>query len=168
MDLLKIIEKAKKSSFYLRLLNNGIASLVPFNKPHGFKVIEISSNHLKTMVPYRKSNLNHIKGIHACALATLSEFTTGFLLMTKLDQKKYRLIMHSLNMDYHYQAKMDAYASFFISQEWLDELIYKPLEVSEKVLVDCEVKIYDKETNHISTGNVKWQIKSWGQVKTKV
>ena len=168
MDLLKIIDKAKKSSFYLRILNNGIASLVPFNKPHGFKVVEISGNHLKTMVPYKKSNYNHIKGIHACALATLSEFTTGFLLMTKLDPKKYRLIMHSLNMDYHYQAKMDAYASFFISQEWLDELIYKPLETGEKVLVDCEVKIYDKETNHISTGNVKWQIKSWEQVKTKV
>ena len=39
---------------------------------------------------------------------------------------------------------------------------------SEKVLVDCEVKIHDKEGNHISTGSVKWQIKSWKKVKTKI
>lgn len=168
MNVTRIVDKAKKSELYLRILNLGLNSQVPFNKPHHFKIVEISDNHLKTMVPYRKSNFNHIKGIHACALATLSEFTTGFLLLTKLNPKKYRLIMHSLSMDYHYQAKMDSYASFFISQEWLDELIYKPLEVGEKVLVDCEVKIYDKDSNHISTGMVKWQIKSWEQVKTKI
>jgi len=168
MNVTRIVDKAKKSELYLRILNIGLNHQVPFNKPHHFKIVEISDNHLKTMVPYRKSNFNHIKGIHACALATLSEFTTGFLLLSKLDPKKYRLIMHSISMDYHYQAKMDSYASFFISKEWLDELIYNPLDVGEKVLVDCEVKIYDKESNHISTGMVKWQIKSWEHVKTKV
>jgi len=168
MNVSRIADKAKSSGVYLRMINIVINRIVPFNKPHHFKILEISDNHLKTLVPYRKSNFNHIKGIHACALATLSEFTTGFLLLTKLDSKKYRLIMHSLSMDYHYQAKMDAYATFFISKEWLEELIYKPLDTGEKVLVDCTVEIYDKESNHISSGLVKWQIKSWEQVKTKV
>lgn len=168
MNTNKIAEKAKHSRFYLNLLNMGLSRIVPFNKPHGFKVIEISDNHLKTMVPYRKSNFNHIRGIHACALATLSEFSTGFLLLTKLDPKKYRLIMQGLSMKYHYQAKLDAYASFFISQEWLEALVFQPLKLTEKVVVDCEVEIYDKESNHISTGMVTWQIKSWENVKTKV
>ena len=109
MNIKKIIEKSKSSSFYRKILNAGLNRLVPFNKPHGFKVVEISNLHLKTLVPYKKSNFNHIKGIHACALATLSEFTTGFLLLSRLDSRKYRLIMQSLNMDYHYQAKMDAF-----------------------------------------------------------
>ena len=168
MDITKIVKKAQGSSIYLKILNIGLNRMVPFNKPHGFKVVEIGDYHLKTMVPYKKSNFNHIKGIHACALATLSEFTTGFLLLTSLDPKKYRLIMQNLSMDYHYQAKMDAYGSFDISEKWLKKMIYKPLESIEKVLVECEVKIHDKEGNHISTGIVKWQIKSWEQVKTKV
>lgn len=168
MNINRIVQKSKHSGFYRKILNSGLNRIVPFNKPHGFKIVEISDHHLKTVVPYRKSNFNHIKGIHACALATLSEFTTGFLLLTRLDPKKYRLIMQSLNMDYHYQAKMDSYGTFFISEEWLEELIYQPLESTEKVTVDCEVKIHDKESNHISTGIVKWQIKSWKEVKTKV
>ena len=142
--------------------------IVPFNKPHGFKVVEFSEDHLTTLVPYKKANFNHIKGIHACALATLLEFTTGFLLLTRLDQKKYRLIMQHLSMEYHYQAKMDAYGMFKISEEWLEEKIYKPLESWDSVSVECEVKIHDKAKNHISTGKVIWQIKSWEKVKTKV
>ena len=168
MNITKIVEKSKKSGIYRKILNIGLNRLVPFNKPHGFKVVEIGDHHLKIKVPYKKGNFNHIKGIHACALATLSEFSTGFLLITRLDPKKYRLIMQSIHMDYHYQAKMDAYGTFFISEEWLEKLIYQPLESTNKIIVDCEVKIHDKEGNHLSTGLVNWQIKSWKKVKTKV
>ena len=168
MNITRIVNKAKKSGLHLKVLNIGLNRTVPFNRPHGFKVIEIGDYHLKTKVPYRKANFNHIRGIHACALATLSEFTTGFLLLTNLDPKKYRLIMQSLSMDYHYQAKMDAYGSFSISEVWLEKMIYKPLESTEKVIVACEVEIHDAENNHISTGKVNWQIKSWDTVKTKV
>jgi len=135
MNISKIVGKAKTSGFYRKILNNGLNRLVPFNKPHGFKIVEIGSHHLKTLVPYKKSNFNHIKGIHACALATLSEFTTGFLLLSRLDPKKYRIIMQNLNMEYHYQAKMDSYGIFYISEEFLDELIYQPLKITEKVSV---------------------------------
>ena len=168
MDFTKVIEKAKKSSFSLKLLNFGLNRMVPFNKPHGFKILEVGDDYLKTFVPYRRSNFNHIKGIHACALATLSEFTTGFLLLVKLDPKKYRLIMQKLEMEYHYQAKMNAFAYFSLSDNWLNSEIYYPLKTSEKVTIDCIVKIFDSENNHLSTGTVTWQIKDWGKVKTKV
>lgn len=164
----KILEKAKKSSFYLRLLNFSLDRMIPFNKPHGFRVIEIGDYHLKTGIPYRKSNFNHIKGLHACALATISEFTTGFLLVTKLNDKKYRLIMQKLEMNYHYQGKMDAYAEFSISEEWLENNVYTPLKELDAVVVICEVKIHDESKNHLTTGFVHWQIKDWGKVKTKV
>ncbi|GAB1446624.1 MAG: DUF4442 domain-containing protein [Cyclobacteriaceae bacterium] len=167
-DTAKILEKAKKSSFYRRLLNFSLDRMIPFNKPHGFHVMEIGDYYLKTGIPYRKSNFNHIRGLHACALATISEFTTGFLLITKLDAKKYRLIMQKLEMNYHYQGKMDAYAEFSISEEWLNNEIYYPLDSAEAVVVICEVKIHDKDGNHLTTGLVHWQIKNWDKVKTKV
>lgn len=167
-DSAKIVEKAKKSSFYRGLLNFLLNRMIPFNKPHGFHVVEIGDYQLKTCIPYRKSNFNHIKGLHACALATISEFTTGFLLITQLDAKKYRLIMRKLEMNYHYQGKMDAYAEFKISEEWLSKEIYLPLKAQDAVVVVCEVKITDKNGNHLTTGFVHWQIKDWIKVKTKV
>ena len=167
-DSAKILEKAKHSSFYLKVLNWTLSRMIPFNKPHGFKILEIEDFRLRIIIPYRKSNFNHIRGLHACALATISEFATGFLLLSNLDIKKYRLIMQRLEMDYHYQGKMDAFAEFVISKEWLHENILNPLQTKEAVVVPCEVKIHDSKGNHLTTGKVFWQIKSWSQVKTKV
>ncbi|MFN7793135.1 MAG: DUF4442 domain-containing protein, partial [Cyclobacteriaceae bacterium] len=95
-DTAKILEKAKHSPFYLKLLNWGLYRMVPFNKPHGFRVVEIDDFRLKTLMPYKRSNFNHIKGLHACGLATISEFATGFLLLNALGQKKYRMILQRL------------------------------------------------------------------------
>jgi hypothetical protein len=167
-DVNTILVKARQSSFYRAILNWGLDRMIPFNKPHGFRVIETGPNHLKTLIPYKKRNFNHIRGLHACALATISEFTTGFLLISKLDEKKYRLIMQRLEMDYHYQGKMDAVASFEAADEWFEQKIYSPLRTTESVVVICEVKIHDVQGNHLTTGHVHWQIKDWQKVKTKV
>jgi acyl-coenzyme A thioesterase PaaI-like protein len=167
MDTSKILQKAQHSGFYRWILNRSLDQMIPFNKPHGFAVVEIGDFRLKTIIPYKRRNFNHIRGLHACALATISEFTTGFLLVSKLDPKKFRLIMQKLEMNYHYQGKMDAYAEFTISQEWLDTKIFNPLKSNEAVVVPCEIKIHDRQGNHLTTGNVYWQIKDWSKVKTK-
>src|SRR3569623_3036662 len=100
LDQTTLIQKAKTSSFYRKVLNWSLNKMIPFNRPHHFQIVEIDDYKLKSRVPYRKSNFNHIRGIHACALATVTEFTSGFLLITRLDAKKYRLIMQRLEMDY--------------------------------------------------------------------
>lgn len=163
----KILEKAKHSSFYLMVLNWSMNRMIPFNKPHGFRILEIADYRLKALMPYRRSNFNHIRGLHACGLATISEFTTGFLLLSSLDMKKYRIIMQRLEMNYHYQGKMDATAEFIISKEWLEEKVINPLKTQEAVVVPCEVKIHDIKGNHLTTGTVYWQFKDWANVKTK-
>lgn len=168
IDPAKIIEKAKHSALYLKLLNWSLNRMVPFNKPHGFTVIEVGDYHLKILLPYKRRNLNHIRGLHACALATVSEFTTGFLLVSRLEGKKFRIIMQRLEMDYHYQGKMNAIAEFSVSDSWFQQHIYRPLQKNDAVVVPCEVKIHDVEGNHLTTGKVFWQIKNWEKVKLKV
>jgi acyl-coenzyme A thioesterase PaaI-like protein len=168
MDTTKIVQKAKTSSFYLWLLNAGLNRMIPFNKPHGFKVVEITDTTIKTKLPYKRGNFNHIKGLHACALATLSEFSTGFLMISRLDPKKYRIILKTLEMEYHYQGKMDGFGTFEINDQWLEEKIYNPLKENESTVVICEIKIHDTEGNHLTTGKVHWQVKSWDKVKTKL
>lgn len=164
----EVLQKAKTSSFYRWILNWSMDRMVPFNKPHGFKIIEVDDYRLKILIPYRRSNFNHIRGLHACCLATVSEYTTGFLLISSLDMKKYRLIMQRLEMEYHYQGKMTSTAEFAISKEWIEEKVTKPLQTQDAVVIPCEVKIHDEKGNHLSTGKVFWQIKDWVKVKTKV
>lgn len=166
MDTKKIIQRAQHSSFYRWMLNLALNRMVPFNRPHGLRVLEISGQRVKVLLPYRKANLNHIRGLHACALATASEFATGFLLVSLLDGSNFRLIMQRLEMDYHYQGKMNAFAEFSIPEMWMQENIYLPLKNSESVVVTCTVKIHDENGAHLSTGNVHWQVKEWRKVKT--
>lgn len=164
----EILQKAKTSSFYRKILNWSLNRMIPFNKSHDFKIVEVGDFRIKTLIPYQKSNFNHIRGLHACALATISEFTTGFLLLSSLDMKKYRIIMQRLEMDYHYQGKMNATAEFAISQEWINEKVINPLQTQESVVIPCEVKIHDEKGNLLTTGKVFWQVKDWSRVKTKV
>jgi len=168
MDPAKLIDKAKDSKFWLYLLNRGLWRFVPFNKPHALEIVEIREDGLKVFMPYKRSNLNHIKGIHACGLATLVEYTCGLTLTRKFPFDKYRLIMGRLEMDYHYQAKCGVYADFEIGAEEINEKILNPLKTAESVTNPFEVKISDEKGNHICTGKVFWQIKEWNKVKTAV
>ncbi len=168
MDLVSLVAKARNSSFYLWLLNFSFNRFVPFNRPHGFQIVEIGDDAVRTRLPYKRNNLNHLKGLHACALATLTEITGGFLLALKLDPKKYRLILRRLEMDYLYQGKSEAFGYLQVTEDWLQQHVYSPLKQSESVEVITEVEIVDKAGNKLTSGKAHWQVKDWQKVKTKV
>jgi acyl-coenzyme A thioesterase PaaI-like protein len=168
MNFEKHLAAARKSKFGLFRLNFGLGLLVPFNRPHRIKIAELGDDYVKTIIPYRRKNFNHIRGIHACGLATAAEFASGFMLVSKLDGKKYRLIMESLEMKYHYQAKADVFAKFSATPAWFEEKIIIPLQAAESILVRCEINLHDKSGNHVATGYTNWQIKDWAKVRTKV
>ncbi|GJM27968.1 MAG: hypothetical protein DHS20C17_06030 [Cyclobacteriaceae bacterium] len=164
----KLMARAQDSGFYRWVLNLALDRLIPFNRPHGFRVLNLSELHIKTSIPYKRRNLNHIKGLHATALATLSEFTTGLLLLRVLGAKKYRIILQRMDIQYLYQGKMDATAEFRISNTWINDRIIQPLTHTESVVVPCEIKIHDLNGNQLTLTTVYWQIKSWERVKTRV
>lgn len=166
-DTAQLIARAKTSKRHLALLNFGLARMIPFNKPHGFKIVELGDSSVKVKIPYKRGNFNHIKGIHACALATASEYSTGLVLLNRLNQKKYRIIMQKMEMNYHYQAKMDTMVVYELAEEWLNEHVLQPLKTKESIVAICEVKSHDMQGNHLTTGNIHWQIKPWNKVRTK-
>ena len=101
-------------------------------------------------------------------MATISEYTTGLMILYKLDNKKYRIIMQKLEMEYHFQAKMDAIASFSIDEKWVKEKVEEPLQNEDAVVIPCVIKLHDTKGNHLSTGTIYWQIKPWDKVRTKL
>lgn len=168
MNLEQELEKASRSKWRLWLLNRIMWNIVPFNKPHKLQITGITNDSITISLPYGKKNFNHIKGIHACALATLSEYITGISLLRALNPKEYRLIMKSLKMEYFYQAKQDVIATFELKKEEFCKKLKAGLEKDDFVIVPLSIDVFDTEKNLISNGKVEWQIKPWNKVKTKV
>lgn len=167
-NLHKYFQSAKAGGFGLWKLNFILGVGIPFNKPHGIRIIKLSDEEVITSIPYRRSNFNHIKGVHACGLATAAEYATGLLLLNKLNPASYRIIMQTLEMQYHYQAKADVKAVFSFSGVDFDEQVLGPLETSDIVFVKCTALLHDSTGNHVATGITNWQIKAWSKVKTRV
>lgn len=164
--LSQLILKAEKSAFSKWMLNTVMSRAVPFNAPHHFTITEIRSGATRVLLPYRRSNLNHVKGVHACALATLCEYTVGMTLVSMISEKEYRIILKTIRIEYFYQAKMDVIADFKISNEFIKSQITEPLLNEDAVFIDFEVKVHDNSGNHICTGYMNWQVKKWNKVRS--
>ncbi len=168
MNLAALFEKAKRSGFWLWTMNKSLQFVVPFNRPHRIVVTRITEFGVEAQIPYRRKNLNHIKGIHACGLATVAEFASGLVLLSRLGEKNYRLIMESIDVKYQYQAKSAARAYFELPDERLQQEILQPLETEDAVFIRCEIPVKDSAGNVVCLAYTNWQIKPWNKVKTKV
>ena len=164
----KLLKLASASAFYRILLNQILWFRIPFNKPHGLKITRVLDSGFEVRLPYRRNNLNHLKGIHACALATASEYVAGLTLIRFLDPKKYRLILESLQTRYVYQAKSTVKCRLELNDHFVREEILEPLQNHDAVFVDLKTQITDENDQLICETTTRWQIKSWEKVKTKV
>lgn len=163
-----LLEGARRSPFKLKLLNLFLGRLIPFNRPHGVRIRELGKDFVATTAPYKRANHNHIRGVHACCIATAAEFSSGLLFLSRLNPSRYRLIMARLEIDYHYQAKGAIVAETRLEEQQLKDEILKPLADSDKLLFTQKTEVRDDHDNHIATARVTWQIKRWDAVRTKV
>lgn len=167
MNIDKWLSKIDDSPFHRWVLNRVLWKTIPFNKPHGLWLSSIGDEHVQIEIPYKKSNKNHLNGLHACLLATAGKYASGLLILRHLGVKKYRIIMKTISADYVYQGKKAAYARFDLTKKQLTDLVIKPLESQEAVTFPCDIPIYDKDQNLLCTVTTKWQVKPWSKVKTK-
>lgn len=160
-----LIQKAEHSAFYRKLLNLALYRIIPFNKPHRPKIEKITADSVRVSLPYIRKNLNHLKGLHACALAALSEYSCGLMLIRNLPAGVYRLIMKELRMTYHYQGRSKAVTNFSIPETEISH-IKAELKTNEAVFRTFTVDTHDDQGNHLCTAAITWQLKSWKSVKS--
>ncbi len=151
--VLKILEK---------IFNNGI----PFNLPHKFIFKEITDKKIQLILPYIKKNKNHLGGIHACATATLGEYSAGLSLIRRFGSSKYRLIMEELHADYIKQVKEEVIGVVELD-EAEKERIEKELNETGSCKVDISTNILNQNDEVIAVVQTKWQLKSWNKVTYK-
>jgi hypothetical protein len=160
--------KAQTSPFYLWLLNVMLLRNVPFNKSHKLKVTSLTKDEITIAALNKRYNQNHIKGIHACLLATLCEYVSGLSLTMHLPANEYRIILKNIQMTYHYQAKLDVMVKFKLDAQEVEKTILTPLKTEEAIFREYTVDVYDTANNHICTGLINWQIKAWKNAKMKL
>ena len=107
--LMNLLNAPSKTNLFL--INKAMQFAIPFNRPHGFEIVAATKNSVTTRGKYKRINFNHIRGIHACGLATIGEFSAGTCLIKNFGMEKYRVIMQTLHAEYHYQAKMDVFST---------------------------------------------------------
>lgn len=163
----RLIQGAKTSSWGLRKMNFILKRAIPFNAPHRIRVESISEKEVLVSLPYRKSNLNHLRGIHACAIATLAEYTSGIYLLQKARSSGYRIIMKSLHVEYLYQAKTGVSARFGMDDAAYEKRVAQPLAAHGVVLDNFVVEVHDSANNHIATATMEWQLKDWKKTSSK-
>ncbi|PIZ03647.1 MAG: DUF4442 domain-containing protein [Gammaproteobacteria bacterium CG_4_10_14_0_8_um_filter_38_16] len=166
-QLSQLIQKSETSRKYLWLLNRVMNHSVKFNKPHGFQVIKVSSHQVQTFAPYHKKNFNHVRGIHACAIATVGELAAGIILMYHFSPLDYRVIMSHIAIDYHYQAKKNIIATAHFSDQDKNAVLAL-LNKEHKTTHTVKTEIRDDDHQLIATVLTTWQIKAWEAVKTRM
>lgn len=165
IDPATLLKKAEQSSFALMLLNIGLKRMIPFNSPHRFKIINVAPASITITAPYIRRNKNHVNGIHACALATLCEYSCGLMLARTFDPKTYRVILKELKVNYQYQAKEEVITNYSLPESTISS-IKQTLTTEDAALCTLIVTINDKQGNIICTGEVTWQVKPWNKTRT--
>lgn len=164
--LSKLLTGARTSGLYRRLLNLVLLWKIPFNGPHKPRVLRISDDAVEVLLPFRRSNRNHLGGLHACALATAGEMAAGLRLQTALDSGKFRLIMQAMAVEYVYQGRSDVIARCALSASEIDTRVLQPLASAESVTIEMESVVRNLEDRHICTVRTTWQVKVWAKVKS--
>lgn len=149
----------------LHLLNPFIGRIIPFNKPHAFNIKKLEEHDIEIHLPLIKNNRNHLGTMHACAMATLGELSSGLLLVKHFSPANYRLIMKELNASYTYQAKTPVYSKCTLTQESIKQVL-EDLSRDELTIVPLNTQIFDTDDKLVCEVKTDWQLKNWEYVKT--
>lgn len=154
------------SKFNLKALTFILNQKIAFNLAHKIKICSLEVDHAQVSIPLIRQNTNHLRTIHACAMATVGEFTAGLLLLKSFDVSEYRLIMKEMHVDFKKQAKTNLTATVKDAETFLSSA-RKELATDQISLIKIETSIADTNQLEVAVVTTTWQLKKWSQTKFK-
>lgn len=115
--------------------------VVPFTGTAGLHYEELTAERVVVSIRNRRPVQNHIKSVHAAAMALLAETATGFVVTMNLPNDKLPLIK-SLKVDYLTRSQGDMRAVATLSQEQIQTIRTTP-----KGEVTVPVSVFDASGN---------------------
>lgn len=105
MGLKRLYDSLKRVPAGPRLFEMFAKVYVPHTWSLGFRVDALDDHAIRVSMPDRRSNRNHLRSLHAMALAHLGEFTSGLLLLYAVQPMGYRTILKSYSIEYLAKAR---------------------------------------------------------------
>ena len=96
--LVKTTSKFPKS-IRSTLWSKAFGRVVPMVGTANIRYLEVDKNHVTVRIENQRNMQNHIKGVHAAAMALLAETATGFLTGLHIPDDRI-LLIKSLHVDY--------------------------------------------------------------------
>ena len=124
--------------FHEPLLSRLFGSQVHFASTARIRIQQMSHDEVRMSLANRRRVQNHIKGVHAAAMALLAESASGALVGMNLPDDKLPLI-RTLKVDYHKRAKGDLRAT-----ATLDEQQRRALHEQDKGEIEVKVAVFDE------------------------
>lgn len=99
--LAKLVKATSKFPKGLRstLWSKAFGRIVPMVGTANIRYLEVDQHHVKVRLENQRNMQNHIKGLHAAAMALLAETATGFLTGLHVPDDRI-LLIKSLHVDY--------------------------------------------------------------------
>jgi acyl-coenzyme A thioesterase PaaI-like protein len=156
--LSRLLQIENPNEWQLRLLTFCLELALPFNRSHHLRVLRLTQNESQILLPLRGSNTNHLGGLHACALVTAGELSTGTLLLKAFPPTEYRLLLSELRVEYKRQGFTDTVAICKLSEDEIARL--RAVAQSDKgVFLPLAAKVVDGDDKVLCTVEVRWHLK---------
>lgn len=166
--ILKAVERAMELSPALARRAAGAFLRVasPFNAPLRATVETWEPTRCRLRVPNRRPLHNHLRGVHACAIATAGESAAGLMLLRTFPFSRYRLIMKDLSVAYERQARTDL-VSESVQADADVARVQAGLDRGEAQLVPLVTRITEPSGELLAVVRTTWQVKAWTQVRSR-
>ena len=133
---------------------------LPFNRPHRIGISMVTTDRVEVSLPDRRSNRNHLGGMHACAMATALEFGSGASVLLEVGMRDYRIIMSRLEVDYLDKPKGDC--TVRVERNTPDiQGLSGVLEKEGVARLALSSSLYDARGEHCAQALVHWHLKAW-------
>ena len=137
--------------------------VIPFNAPHGLRIAAVTTGPdgtaVEVLLPWRRSNRNHIGTVHACALATAAEFATGLgLVDAARSLGPFRLVLTRLEVDYTRRAMGPCTARSVWPAERLAQAVADATR-DGAVALDGSATVHDAEGLEVARARTVWHIR---------
>jgi acyl-coenzyme A thioesterase PaaI-like protein len=160
VDPIKLTEKIPNEKIRRRVLDKVMSLNIPFNRWVGLRIDEINDDRVVVLSPPTRLRENHVGGMHAACLALLGEYAAGLCVASHYGIEEYRLIIGSLNIEYHKQGKGLLRGVAHAPSTW-------PEVVEGEAWIDMETKITNEKGEDVAVCKTRWQLKDWAQVGKK-
>jgi len=133
---------------------------LPFNRPHRISISAVTGDAVEVGLPERRSNRNHLGGMHACAIATALEFCSGAAVLIEVGMRDYRIIMSRIEVDYLAKPQGDCVARSSRNTPDVKGLsgVLEKEGVARLVMTS---DLYDNRGEHCAQAQIHWHLKVW-------